>query len=68
MAKHTYRIASDDGAERYGAEVGAVVDLDLTADQRRAVVAAGWVEPNDNDDSDGGAQAPKSSSTKGGKS
>jgi hypothetical protein len=50
MAKHTYKIASDDGAERYAGEVGQEIELDLDVDQKRAVVAAGWVEPLDEED------------------
>lgn len=41
----TYKVASPEGAERYGREVGETVDLDLTKDQERALIAAGWVEP-----------------------
>ena len=63
MAKHTYTVASDTAAERYGVEVGDTVELDLTADEKRAVVAAGWVEPNDEPDTDTKASDTK----KGGK-
>jgi hypothetical protein len=45
MAKHTYTITSPEGATRYGAEVGTTLDLDLGVDEKRAVVAAGWVAP-----------------------
>lgn len=45
MAK--YKVASDAGAEWTKNEVGAEVELDLDPDQERAVVAAGWVEPLD---------------------
>jgi hypothetical protein len=44
MAKHDYIIASDEGAERYGAEAGEKVELDLTVDEKRALIAAGWLE------------------------
>jgi hypothetical protein len=44
MAKHTYTIASDEGVTRYGGEVGQTVELDLSVDEARAVVAAGWVD------------------------
>jgi hypothetical protein len=47
MAKHKYRIASQEGADRYRAEVGAETELDLDREEQRAVVAAGWVEPLD---------------------
>jgi hypothetical protein len=50
MAKHQYLIASEEGAARYGGEIGDPVELDLTVDERRAVVAAGWVEPADEPD------------------
>ena len=40
----SYKIASDEGAERYGAEVGEVVELDIP-DEELAVVCAGWLEP-----------------------
>jgi hypothetical protein len=39
-----YVIASEEGAQRYGAEVGDSVDLKLEAEEERAVVAAGWLE------------------------
>ena len=41
----SYEIASDEGAQRYGAEVGATVDLELDEREERAVVAAGWLAP-----------------------
>lgn len=44
MSKTAYKITSEEGAERYGAEVGETVNLDLTKDQELAVVAAGWLE------------------------
>lgn len=40
-----YKIASEEGAHKYGAELGATVALDLPAEEERAVVAAGWIEP-----------------------
>jgi hypothetical protein len=43
MAKHSYKVASIEGAERYGAEVGDTVDLDIK-DEELAVIAAGWLE------------------------
>jgi hypothetical protein len=42
MAK--FKVASEEGAQRYGGEVGELVDLELGADEERAVVAAGWLE------------------------
>jgi hypothetical protein len=45
MAK--YLIASEEGAQRYGAEVGAKVDLKLSAGEERALLAAGWLEEDD---------------------
>lgn len=47
MAKHQYRIVSEEGAARYQAEVGAETELDLDREEQRAVVAAGWVEQLD---------------------
>jgi hypothetical protein len=41
----TYTIASAEGAERYGAEEGEAVELDLEPGEELAVVAAGWLEP-----------------------
>ena len=50
----TYTISSPEGQERYGApadpdgaalHVGDDVSLDLTEDQERALVAAGWLTP-----------------------
>jgi len=43
--KKNYTIASDQGAERYGGEVGDTVALELDADEELAVVAAGWIDP-----------------------
>lgn len=45
MAKHKYRISSEEDASRYGGEVGEVKDIDIPAHEVKAVVAAGWVEP-----------------------
>lgn len=45
MATHTFTVASEEGANRYGAEVGAEVELDITTDEERAVIAAGWLAP-----------------------
>lgn len=39
-----YKVTSEQGAERYGAEVGEVVELDLDKYEEQAVVAAGWLE------------------------
>jgi hypothetical protein len=47
MAKHNYVVASDEGAAKYGGEVGDEVELDIPADEAKAVVAAGWIEPVD---------------------
>jgi hypothetical protein len=41
----SYIIASEEGAQRYGAELGESVDLDLDPAEELAVVAAGWLEP-----------------------
>jgi hypothetical protein len=43
MTKFT--VASEEGVQRYGGEVGDTVDLDLEAGEELAVVAAGWLEP-----------------------
>ena len=43
MATHKYKVASEEGAARYGAEVGDTVDLDIK-DEEQAVIAAGWLE------------------------
>ena len=45
MASGSYKILSQEGADRYGREIGEVVDDDLTVEQERALVAAGWLEP-----------------------
>jgi len=39
-----YKIASPEGAEKYAAEVGATVELELEPGEELAVVAAGWIE------------------------
>jgi hypothetical protein len=44
MAKKTYTVASDEAAERYQVEVGEEIALELSVDEERAVIAAGWVE------------------------
>lgn len=41
----TYTVASQEGAQRYGVEVGESVDLDLEEGDELAVTAAGWLEP-----------------------
>jgi hypothetical protein len=41
----TYTIVSQEGVERYGGEQGDSVDLALHPDEALAVVAAGWLEP-----------------------
>lgn len=43
MTKTTYKIMSDEGAQRYGAEIGETVTLDIK-DEELAVIAAGWIE------------------------
>lgn len=50
MAKHTYTIASEEGATRYGAEVGTTLEIDIPAEEAKAVVAAGWVDKADEPD------------------
>ncbi len=42
MSKYT--VASEEGAQRYGAEQGAQIDLELTESDERAVICAGWLE------------------------
>ena len=42
----SFKIASLEGAQRYGGEVGDTVELKLEAEEEQAVVAAGWLEPN----------------------
>jgi hypothetical protein len=41
----SFKVASEEGAQRYGAEVGDTVELSLSPVEERAVVAAGWLEP-----------------------
>jgi len=67
MAKHRYEILEERPDDHpllpAGAEVGSEVELDLSAEQRRAMIAAGWIsEPLDADE---GTSSSKSS--KGGK-
>jgi hypothetical protein len=40
-----YKVASEEGAQRYGVEVGKTVDIDLDESTERALVCAGWLEP-----------------------
>jgi hypothetical protein len=40
----SYKVASDEGAQRYGVEVGETVELDLEPDVEVPVIAAGWLE------------------------
>jgi hypothetical protein len=40
----TYQVASEEGAQLYGVEVGEAVDLKLGPEQERALLAAGWLE------------------------
>jgi hypothetical protein len=63
MAKAKYTVLSADGAEFSGQAEGEQVELDLTREQKRAVIAAGWVEPVDSDEAPADAPADK----KGGK-
>lgn len=44
MAKYT--VASEEGAQRYGLEVGEKVELDLDHGTELALLAAGWLEPD----------------------
>ena len=50
MAVHSWKVASEAGAEWAASqvfrqvEVGEELKLDLSADQKRALVAAGWLE------------------------
>lgn len=52
MSKSAYTIGTQEGADFAAAqtgqqrEVGDKVELDLQADQERAVLAAGWLEPD----------------------
>lgn len=47
MAKAKYTVLSPEGAEFSGALEGDVVELDLDRQQKRATIAAGWLEPAD---------------------
>lgn len=47
MAKHKYRIASQEGVDKFGGELGDVQELDLDAQAKTAMVAAGWIEEAD---------------------
>jgi hypothetical protein len=40
----SYKIASEEGAQWYGGEIGQEVELDLDKDQERALIAAGWLK------------------------
>jgi hypothetical protein len=40
----TYKVASAEGAERFGVEVGEKVDLDIEPDVELPLIAAGWLE------------------------
>jgi hypothetical protein len=42
----TYKIASEEGAQRYAREVGDEVELELNPDEERALIAAAWLEPS----------------------
>ena len=39
-----YKVASEEGAQRYGAELGDEVELELDEGEELAVTAAGWLE------------------------
>jgi hypothetical protein len=39
-----YKVASEEGKEQFQAEIGDKVELKLTEDEERALVAAGWLE------------------------
>lgn len=41
----TYKVASEEGAQRYGVEIGKTVTVDLDEERERALVCAGWLEP-----------------------
>jgi hypothetical protein len=43
MSKQRYKIASQEGVERYNGELGDIVELDIK-DEELAVIAAGWLE------------------------
>lgn len=63
MAKHTYKIlegAPLDHPLLQGSEVDQEIELDLSAEQRRALVAAGWVsEPLDAEPAPGKSKGGK---------
>ena len=49
MAKETFLVSSEEGAAYASSdlapvEVGAEVELELTREQRTALIAAGWLE------------------------
>lgn len=44
MASEKYVVASEQGATWAGAELGSEVSLDLTKEQRTALIAAGWLD------------------------
>lgn len=44
MSKTAYKVTSEEGAEKYGVEIGETVHVDLEKDVELAVVAAGWIE------------------------
>jgi hypothetical protein len=44
MAKHSYKITSQEGADRYKAELGDTAELDINDEEKLAVIAAGWLE------------------------
>ncbi len=39
----TYTVTSQEGAERYGADVGETVELELATGEELAVICAGWL-------------------------
>lgn len=60
MAEKKYKLASPEAITRYGRsqdpdaaplEIGDTVELELSDDEERAVVAAGWLEPAKKGDS-----------------
>ena len=44
MSKTAYKVTSDEGAQRYGVEIGETVSLYLEKDVETAIIAAGWLE------------------------
>jgi len=40
----SYKVASEEGKEQFHEEVGEKVELTLTEDEERALIAAGWLE------------------------